>query len=616
MKKLLMVFIAALLIIPGAFALQISSPTLTGNSGEIVSTAFTITNNDTKSLSNFNIKSDAQSSYDVQFLNVPQTLAPGSSAQVTVKGKIPSGLSAKQFIGKIYVNATWTSNSGVLTASFSHNIASSAASVSAFVHPSLQSPTSLTLSSTSVSTVANASSVTALSTGPTAIGTAISLSMEWLSSGACNVVDGTYSQIPDCSKLQNVKYGNGKPVASTCDSTKFKNVYVDKNTYAMGTYAYYTCEKVYYALSEGPTVPPEWNNNSSQTGVVYGSADLYMQPSSSGSSGGSGGSSGGSGSQGYLVIDRVRMTCDGKTTTINDESSVEMNPGQKCELTIRIKNNHPSQNMEDVEVEVDPDNNDVDGGSDSISSISDGNTDEVSIPLEIAKDADSGDVDVTVRVDGEDESGKKYSDTLEFNVEIKRKPHDMRIEKILTSPSNLNACTNTRVDVTVSLENAGDRDEKRVSVELNVPGLNFIKKLVDIEVDKGDEERATFTVPLSSLAKGAYKGTVKVFYENIVVSEQKDVTINVQGCEEDESEQTSTTVPLTELPPIVPEVNANELGGKTSSSTVSKILYTIILVGANVAALTVLGVMGYGLFKKKDEEFEQDKDEQVPAQFY
>lgn len=620
MNKLLMVFIAALLIIPAAFALQVSSPTLTGNSGEIVSATFTITNNDSKTLSNFNIKSDAQSSYDVQFLNVPQTLANGSSAQVTVKGKIPSGLTSKQFIGKIYVNASWSNSltaSNALIAQFGKvNVVKSdllsASSVSAMVHPSLQLP-QLVLSSTSISTVANANSATALLTGPVAIGTAISLSMEWLSSGSCNVIDGTYSQIPDCSKLQNVKYGNGKPLASTCDSTKFKDTYVDKKTFAMGTYAYYTCEKVYYALSEGPSVPPGWNATQPQTGVVYGSADLYMQPSSSGSSGGSGSSS-----QNYLVIDRVKITCNGKTTTINDESSVEMNPGQSCDLTIRVKNNHPDKNMEDVEVEVEPDSSDVDGGSDSISSISDGDAEEVTIPLEVASDADTDDVEIKITVDGEDESGKRYVDTLEFNVEVVKKAHDVKISKLLVSPSNLNACAHTRVDVTVAVENAGDRDETRVAVDINVPGLNFIKKLSDIEVDEGDEERVTFTIPLSKLAKGAYKGTVKVFYDNIVVSEQKEITINVQGCEseDDDSGQTSTTVPLTELPPIVPEVNANALDGTASSSTVSKVLYTIVLVGANVAALTILGVMGYGLFKKKDEEFEEDSTEQAPAQFY
>jgi len=606
MNKLLMVFIAALLIIPAAFALQVSSPTLTGNSGEIVSTTFTITNNDNKSLSNFNIKSDAQSSYDVQFLNVPQTLAPGSSATVTVKGKIPSGLTAKQFIGKIYVNASWTT-SNVLSVSRSQFNVLSAASVSAYVHPSLQSPTALTASSISLVTAQN--SVVQRNMG--VIGSAVSVSMEWLKTGQC-VLSSSSGSVVNCNTLQNVQFGIGAPNASTCDSTKFKNAYVDTkkafSIFGNKVYDYYTCEKVYYALSEGPTVPPGWNSTQPQTGFVYGSADLFVQPASSGSG------SGGSSSNQYLKIDRVRMTCDAKTTTINDESSVEMSPGQTCELSIRVKNNHPTYDMEDVEVEVESKNSDVDGGSDSISKISDGSTKEVVIPIKVEKDADVRDVEIEIVVDGEDESGKKYSDSLEFNVEIVKKSHDMKISKVLTSPSNLNACTNTRVDVTVAVENAGDRDEKRVAVELNVPGLNFIKKLSDIEVDEGDEERVTFTVPLSRLAKGAYKGTAKVFYDNIVVSEQKEVTINVQGCE-DEEQETTVTTPLTELPPVVPESSLNEVES-VKRSALATALYTVVLVGANVAALTVLGVMGYGLFKKKDESVEQDGSEEVPAQFY
>ncbi len=604
MNKLLMVFIAALLIIPAAFALQVSSPTLTGNSGEIVSTTFTITNNDNKSLSNFNIKSDAQSSYDVQFLNVPQTLAPGSSATVTVKGKIPSGLTAKQFIGKIYVNASWTA-SNVLSVSRAQLSTFSAASVSAFVHPSLQSPTALTASSTSLTSVQSAAAQRNIGV----IGSAVSVSMEWLKTGQC-VLGSSSGSVVNCNTLQNVQFGIGAPNASSCNSTKFKNAYVDTKSafsiFGNKVYDYYTCEKVYYALSEGPTVPPGWNATQPQTGFVYGSADLFVQPSN--------GSSGGSSSNQYLKIDRVRMTCDAKTTTVNDESSVEMNPGQTCELSIRVKNSHPTYDMEDVEVEVEPKNSDVDGGSDSISKISDGSTKEVVIPIKVEKDADARDVEVEIVVSGEDESGKKYSDSLEFNVEIVKKSHDMKISKVLTSPSNLNACTNTRVDVTVAVENAGDRDERKVAVELNVPGLNFIKKLSDIEVDEGDEERVTFTVPLSRLAKGAYKGTAKVFYDNIVVSEQKEVTINVQSCEDEEQESTVTT-PLTELPPVVPESSLNEVE-PVKRSALATALYTAVLVGANVAALTVLGVMGYGLFKKKDESVEQDGSEEVPAQFY
>jgi hypothetical protein len=607
MNKLLMVFIAALLIIPAAFALQVSSPTLTGNSGEIVSATFTITNNDSKSLSSFNIKSDAQSSYDVQFLNVPQTLAPGSSANVTVKGKIPSGLTAKQFIGKIYVNATWTTSNVLSTFSRANSI-STATSVSAYVHPSLQAPTALTASS--ISLVSAQNSITQSRMG--VIGSAVSVSMEWLKTGQCTL-DQSYTSVVNCNSLQNVQFGSGAPSASSCDSTKFKNAYVDTkkafSIFGKRIYDYYTCEKVYYALSEGPTVPPGWNTTQPQTGVVYGSADLFVQPS------GSGGSSGGSGGQNYLVIDRVRMTCDGKTTTITDESTKDLNPGQTCELTIRVKNNHPTYDMEDVEVEVEPKNSDVDGGSDSISKISDGSSKEVTIPLKVEKDASARNVEVQINVDGKDESGKKYADRLEFNVKIVKKSHDMKISKILASPSNLNACTNTRVDVTVAVENAGDRDERKVAVELNVPGLNFIKKLSDIEVDEGDEERVTFTVPLSRLAKGAYKGTAKVFYDNIVVSEQKEVTINVVGCEDKEKGQSTVTTPLTELPPIVPESNVGEVE-PVKRSALATALYTIVLVGANVAALTVLGVMGYGLFKKKDETVEQDGSDVVPAQFY
>lgn len=576
MMKKFVALIAALILLPSVLALQISVPTLVADQGNVATAILTITNNDGETLSNFQFTSDAPSTHGILFESALQTLAPGSSAQITVKGLVPSNFgTSKKLIGKIEINATKA--------------------------PSSQNPAPTPI----------------MDEGD--IGDAVSAQMLWIEK-ECYTIGPGYDdfEIPQTADVScynlNGQFSTQPPSANSCNSENEGDIVVVLSPGA-GNYVhkYYKCSLVesggQVPITPPPGTPTPPGSNpppSSSPGnsvVVTASADLYMQGKS----------------PNYLLIDRVKIMCDGKSETIEDGDAVEMNPGEECEVIIRVENNHPDENMEDVEVEVDPQDSDIDGGSDTISRISDGDEEEVIIPLKVEEDADTGKVTVVISVEGEDESNKRHADEMEFIVEVERKKHDLKVQKVIV-PSTVDACLQSEVDVIISVENAGERDEDEIAVELSIPGLKFVKKISDIEIDEEDEERVTFTVPVSKFSKGAYKGTVTTFYDSVAVSGSKEVTINVQGCVSDEEDgigKSFNSIPLTELPPIVPNESSKDIEpAQTSSLAISSVLYTLVLLAANVAALTILGVMGYGLFKKKDDEMNQTKKEKVPQQFY
>jgi len=81
----------------------------------------------------------------------------------------------------------------------------------------------------------------------------------------------------------------------------------------------------------------------------------------------------------------------------------------------------------------------------------------------------------------------------------------------------------------------------------------------------------------------------------------------------DEVKETKTSEPLVTPPPYVPQddiVIVPAAEEETKSSWVGSAVLTGILILANLVALTVLGVMAYGYFKKNpEEEFEEQFDD-------
>jgi uncharacterized membrane protein len=315
-----------------------------------------------------------------------------------------------------------------------------------------------------------------------------------------------------------------------------------------------------------------------------------------------------------LVIDKVKISCD-KLETITDGDSVEgVSPGQTCYLTVKVENTFSNDvKIEDITIEADSENSDVDGDDADISSLDAGDSEEKTLELKVDEDADEGDAEITITVEGKDENGAQHSDELKFKLEIERLKHDLPISKITVSPTEARRCEVSRVDVSVYVENDGKNDEDKVAVELSVPALSFVKKISDLSIDEGEEQKVTFSIPVSSTtAFGSFKATAKSFYDNVAESQSKTADVKILKCEDDEPEVVPS-VPVVTPPPFVPQdsiVIVPQEEPKESSGLFGSAVLTGVLVLANLIALSVLGVMAYGYFRKpKDPMEEQFSDE-------
>ncbi len=353
------------------------------------------------------------------------------------------------------------------------------------------------------------------------------------------------------------------------------------------------------------------NTNSGNTGTqnasTTASATLYME------------------AQNRLIIDKVKINCDTLETVTEGSTIDNIAPGQSCTLTVRVKNTFTNTEIEDITIEAEPESSDVDGDSVDVSSLDAGDSQEKTLELKIDESADGGKVDIDVTAEGRDENGVKHSDKFQFTLEIERMKHDLPISSISVNPTQAKPCQHSRIDVTVYVENKGERDEDAVAVELSVPALNFVKKIKDIVIYQDEEEKVTFSIPItSSTSAGSFKATAKSFFENVGLSQSKTADIVIVKCTESAPLTTSTPDTGNDFsgdavvvaPPHVPEVDVINIvpedgAAETQETFLSGAVFTGILVGANLIALTILGVMGYGYFRKpKDpmaEQFEDDK---------
>jgi len=232
-----------------------------------------------------------------------------------------------------------------------------------------------------------------------------------------------------------------------------------------------------------------------------------------------------------------------------------------------------------------------------------GDRKEKTLELDIDEDADEGKIQITITVEGIDESNNKHEVTFEFELDIERQKHNLEIERIIVRPDPVDRCTDTRVDVKVFFENKGLRNEDEVAVEVSVPALRFIKKITELEVDDGDSDTITFSIPISkSTPFGSFVVTAKTFFNDIVESNRKTAEIIVLKCEDPVIPTSTTTVtaPVVAPPPTIPQDQIIILTPqpKEENTLVDGAFFTAALIMANLIALTILGVMGYGWFKK------------------
>jgi len=357
-------------------------------------------------------------------------------------------------------------------------------------------------------------------------------------------------------------------------------------------------------------------------GGVYGestvTAPIYMQPS--GTPANTTPTANTSNSTSALQIVRVRLTCD-STKTVSEGSTVKASVNQKCTMTVKLEN---TGNIDINDITIDADaGSDIDTTSADITRLRDGKTDEATITFEINSDAE-GSNDVELTAEGDDDDGKLQKATMSFAINVQKPNHDLTISKLTVSPQDINACEVSSASVYAYVENNGKKNEKSVAVELSIPGLGFTKKISDLQIDKSDDQKVAFTVPVSKSKTGSFQATATSFYDDSVQSGSKSANIVITKCAESipAEEPRKAITPVVAPPPRVDDIVVVPPKVEQSSFFDSGV-FTALLVVGNIVVLTVLGLMGYFYFRKKpedmSEQFVDDKnyeDLSEPKDYY
>ncbi|RJQ19779.1 hypothetical protein C4580_05030 [Candidatus Woesearchaeota archaeon] len=313
-----------------------------------------------------------------------------------------------------------------------------------------------------------------------------------------------------------------------------------------------------------------------------------------------------------LELKKVRIQCDTTSKSLDNGDTIKnLKPGEDCTMEVEVENLfNDNENaaktsgitFQTIDIRVDSSSSDidVDDDSDDIEDLDAGDEDSLTFDLNIEDDADARTVTIDVTVKGTDENGAIHGEAQKVRMEIERLTHDIQVQSVDISPSQVESCDAQNVKVTARVLNLGKRNEDDVAVEVSIPDLKFQKKSATIELDQDDESTFTFDVPVP---KGQKAGTVRVdvntFFDTVAPSNSASVDLIVSACEDGSEEaptqsgqQTTTqpvqTTPVVVTPPTSGGVAAQPRSQTQSSSFTDSNAYVALLVVASVVIVLVL----------------------------
>jgi len=246
----------------------------------------------------------------------------------------------------------------------------------------------------------------------------------------------------------------------------------------------------------------------------------------------------------FVYVDNVKKY----TWSSDDKTIKEIKPGNDIEIVIRSENNFQESDSEDLDIEdveirfkIDEHNIDVDETED-IGSISPESYEEGSITFEIEDDAEHGESNIKITLEGIDENGAKHGEIWELKIEVEREDHEVSIEDI-SYPETL-SCNQKSFDLDVTIKNIGrDSNEDRVEVRVSSTDFGYTEREEEIDLgDIGSEDTITFTVPVSEDTKSGTKSVlIETFYNRIKPSNDDSIFVKIPECVEPKDDTTDDT---------------------------------------------------------------------------
>ncbi len=219
---------------------------------------------------------------------------------------------------------------------------------------------------------------------------------------------------------------------------------------------------------------------------------------------------------------------------INDGDEIkDLRPGDKIDLTAKIENNFNSKDNLDIEgIQMDiscNDESDIDFNDDSIDfgDLGPNDDDTDTLSLEIADDAKDDTLSCLLTVEGTDQNGAKHGDSIDFDLKIDRKTHDIVIDSVIVNPTAL-TCSDNTMQLSVDITNLGTRDEDQVAIQVQSLTLGLNEKVANLQLNEDDSSTETIALNVdpTSIASGQYALLVTTFYDNTKQTDSKVVQIS------------------------------------------------------------------------------------------
>lgn len=269
-----------------------------------------------------------------------------------------------------------------------------------------------------------------------------------------------------------------------------------------------------------------------------------------------------------ITIDEVQL--DDITLNPSATNRVSIERGDEYEVEVRFT---ALQDLDDVEVEAfitGYEYGDVDRISDHTEVFSvDANVTKVKrLDLMFPNDIDQDEYKLRIYIADRD----NYEEVASYNLKIDAERHELYIEDVILNPSGT-VKAGSALLTSVRLENAGEKDEDDVRVEVSIPALGIGGTDYIDEIENGNDEEETeeiyMRIPRCTEA-GSYDLNINVKYSKREISAARQIIVLAdETCDMESKPDTQITLGA-QKQEVLPGENANYPITLTNNGRASK----------------------------------------------
>lgn len=305
------------------------------------------------------------------------------------------------------------------------------------------------------------------------------------------------------------------------------------------------------------------------------------------------------------------------------EIDIEFEPGDDVSFDLKLENLYSGDereseiDIEDVEVTITiediDDGDEIDEESDSFD-IDYDDDESVSLSFDIPYNAESGNYDVLIEIDAEDEEGNDQSFTREYELVVERENHRVKVLNANLMPSTISC--DRKTELTFDMINIGDddEDEVKVTVKNSALGINQMQSNLELDADPDDDDNEmemTFNLEVGEdAAPGTYGIDIRTFFDTTKNSDFERVDLIVERCsepevdeEEEEEDDDENDTPVIITPEIPTDQDSDDMEEEeeaeaepvTSGSPVEiqepfteSVWFIVLLVAVNLIVLALV----------------------------